>query len=303
MIDLDRTPKPCLHPKANHQHGMTVTYNRDGCRCIPCYDANRKYQLRLSYDLSQGKSRMVDGTEARAHLQTLRAGGMGMRRIAEVSGINYRAVRRFFDGSRTGKIAKKTNESILGVTLNPYPHARVSGLGTGRRLQALMCAGWTSKQLAEHSGVSYHALGMIAAGKQRNAEQFVVDRIRETFNQLWDVKPPASTPTQRQKAQLARKRAQANGWVPAFAWEEDEWDDPNAAPDLGESVDESYVDEIAVFRCLYGDDPPAYLTKRERYVAVEQLRERGFSLTEIAARMGIDDRQVSRAVYALRQAV
>ena len=32
---INRTPQPCHHKKANHQHGTYVTYTQDRCRCWP----------------------------------------------------------------------------------------------------------------------------------------------------------------------------------------------------------------------------------------------------------------------------
>lgn len=298
---LDRTPKPCLHKRGHHVHGTTVAYSKDGCRCLPCSEASRDYSYHRRLDAEEGRPRTIDIAPARAHLRALRKRGMGLRRISELSGIDYRALGRLSDATRSGKvITPRLSEAILAIALSPYPRARVSALSTTRRMQALMCAGWNVQQLTDHSGLSYSTVRFLANGKQDLTEHFVVERVEKLLKDLWDVSPPTDTLMQRQKVAMLKNKATALKWAPVMAWEDDQWDDPSAKPNLGDPVDESYVDEIAIGRCLRGDTPPRFLTRLERRVAVGLLRERGFSLTEIGERMGIDDRQVSRAVYALR---
>ncbi len=41
---VDRTPKPCLHKIADHQHGTYACYTLDACRCAPCCEAVKAYE-------------------------------------------------------------------------------------------------------------------------------------------------------------------------------------------------------------------------------------------------------------------
>lgn len=72
--ELDRTPKPCLHKQANHQHGTNACYVLDKCRCHPCAHARaaqddwrRRQQAYGRYD------KYVDAAEARRHVRSLMA--------------------------------------------------------------------------------------------------------------------------------------------------------------------------------------------------------------------------------------
>lgn len=67
-------------------------------------------------------------------------------------------------------------------------------------------------------------------------------------------------------------------------------------------IQEDYLDEVAVERAVAGH-PPAHLTHNELQAAVNILSRRGFSISEIADRVGIATRNVQRHRAVLRESV
>jgi hypothetical protein len=75
-MSVDRTPKPCQHPRANHQHGTRLAYMLDRCRCLPCSAANSAYETRRVQLKAYGRGTptgLVDATPARTHVEKLQA--------------------------------------------------------------------------------------------------------------------------------------------------------------------------------------------------------------------------------------
>ncbi|MGH4000388.1 MAG: hypothetical protein ACRDTJ_23335, partial [Pseudonocardiaceae bacterium] len=85
---IDRTPKPCLHKIANHQHGERATYVLDKCRCIPCSKANTEAENWRHRQKAYGRyTKYVNAMPVREHIQALRDAGMGLKTIAKRAGI------------------------------------------------------------------------------------------------------------------------------------------------------------------------------------------------------------------------
>jgi hypothetical protein len=85
---VDRTPKPCLHKRVNHQHGTRLAYILDRCRCLPCAAANSTYELRRTRLKAYGRgtpSGWVDAAPVRAHVEQLCATGMGYKTVARTA--------------------------------------------------------------------------------------------------------------------------------------------------------------------------------------------------------------------------
>ena len=106
---------------------------------------------------------------------------------------------------------------------DPIPTTRYpDAVGVQRRLQALHAVGWSGRALAAR-------LGMTGRAVHRYREAVNVlgsthDRIAALYDELWDVEPTGPT-VGRVKAWAA-----AQGFLPPLAWDDDEIDDPTAAP-------------------------------------------------------------------------
>ena len=92
-------------------HGTVRSY-RAGCRCWDCYEGYRAYQNAFE---RHGRPFTTDAAEAREHLLTLQAHGIGLKSAAALAGLGPSCVRDV----RTGKqrrIRKSTEQAILAVT-------------------------------------------------------------------------------------------------------------------------------------------------------------------------------------------
>lgn len=301
MAGVDRTPKPCLHKVAQHQHGTYACYVLDGCRCEPCTRARTEWRQQSERQKAYGRwDNLVDATAAREHVSQLNAQGMGLKRIVAVSDISHGQLWKLMygktraDGSRTPsrRIRKVTAERILAVELDLADGAVIDGTGARRRLQALVAIGYSQRQLADELGVLQTTLGDLIHGGRETV--ISTDRaVRALYDRL--SMTPAVGEDHRSKISVRRTLAYAHkrGWIPPLAWDDDTIDDPAATPlGLIDSATKHDVDEMAVERAVAGD--PVDLTVAERREVVRRLHAQGFNDVQIARRAGFTDRTALR---------
>ena len=211
-------PQPCLHPNARHQHGTRTAYVADECRCPECCTANTTYeQNRVRAHLYGRWTTFVDAEPARRHVNTLRAAGLGRRRIAELAGVSAGALGRLLYG-RAGappspRISTTTAQRLLAVpapALTAFaPGALVDALGTRRRIQSLAWVGWSIPQLAALAGIDKQSLHRALRHDQLTAA--TATAVRDLYDQLWNVTP--KTPDRHAATAVTRtcNRARAQG--------------------------------------------------------------------------------------------
>lgn len=145
----------------------------------------------------------------------------------------------------------------------------ISGIGSARRLQALVADGWSWRALSERSGYTRQTVRDIATGRYATVALATVAWVRELYAEL------AGTPGDSTLATVIAKR---HGWIPPDAWDDDAIDNPEASPNVIVSVD---VDEVKILRALDGDGVVT-LTGAERIAAVLTGRSRGMTANAIA---------------------
>lgn len=190
--------------------------------CTACYALRRKR------DIAYGRweSGHIDATPAQRRVEELRAAGLGRRRIAELSGLPTRTVFEIYRRQRTF-IRKETAEAILAIKPPASPlelaadGAFISGVGSTRRLRALIADGYTSRQIAAAIGCYPRSLSGLIVGSQHIVTARKARAIADAFNHLQLIPGTSSR---------SRLRAQRNGWAPPLAWDEDAIDDPKATP-------------------------------------------------------------------------
>ncbi len=234
------------------------SHHRAGCPACRARSAER-YRVRhrlIAYGQWQG---MVDTAEATAHARRLvNEHAMSAKQIAALAGVAADSVDKLLAGKRTRALAR-TVEAILAVQpAAPKGERKVAAHGAARRLQALMAEGWDATALAPLIGVS-----PISVQRWRR-EAFAVityrrhERIREVYERLADHPRDDSR---------ARRTAQALGYLPPLAWDDDTIDDPQAQPWAGQAEDAApVVDEVAIRRALAGERIP--LTRLEKHHAL-----------------------------------
>lgn len=163
--------------------------------------------------------------------------------------------------------------------------------GTRRRLHALVRMGWTFEHLAARLGVT----GAAVRGWTYNTlvRRDTAARVAAVYDELWGQRGPSVK---------TAERAKTKGWLPPLAWDDETIDDPAARPSGTEKKRPAPMfDEIAVQRAMRGSD--VRLRPAERTDAVRRLTEMGLSSGEIADRLSVPKRSVTRYRAAIRQAM
>lgn len=278
-------------------HGTRVKYVRDKCRCDDCKAANRTAENDRYRQQAYGRWQpYVDARPARAHVRLLQIAGIPHKKVAVLAGVGRGTVERLLYGVPSEGRAPSSGirpESAAKLLAVPVPTGMVRGsvlvdaTGTRRRIQALVCAGWSVAQLASRAGRERSNFWVSVSSDRVELETREI--VRVLYNELWRTDPqacgvPAHVVTR------ARNHARRNGWAPAGAWDDDTIDDTNALPDLGEGPD--LVDPVAVARFIEGTDVD--LNRLERLAAALAMTDAGQSARAIAARLNVTPRTIIR---------
>lgn len=295
---VDRAPRPCLHKIAKHEHGTRACAVLDKCKCLPCSKANAEAERRRQRQIAYGRWQpYVDAGPTRAHVESLRAAGMGLKTVAKASGVAHGTLSKLIYGERglapSKRVRHETAVRLQAVQVNVgnlADGAKVSSLGTRRRLQALVAIGWSQSKLGTR-------LGMEPGNfyKLMRCNELVFARtaraVTALYDELWNT-PPAN---EKWRDKIAFNRsvnyAQARDWAPPLAWDEDTIDDPNAPVCV--EVEDDEMDEIAIERTILGDRP-VHIGKAERAEVARRLTAAGVSAREIGDRLGRSSRGIQR---------
>lgn len=193
------------------------------CRSPKCPNKARPSKNRglceKHYNLAPNKG-YVSSLPARNRIKTLRFQGMTMHMLKEhgVSAFGVKCI------NTKPRILKMTEQKVFAI---PMPRealttcAPVDGVGTSRRLHALMALGYSTAMIGEELGTPQNAVSAMAK------REFVTAATRAAVAELferWCMTPGPS--------EITRRRARMSGYAPPLAW--DDIDDPNAVPDVGE---------------------------------------------------------------------
>ena len=151
----------CLHVQVQHGHGTRAAYVLDRCRCAQCTAANTAQARRRSTAIAYGTwPGLVDADPARAHLRELRADGLSLQRIAELSGVGQGTLSALVYPAPAGqptppaRVRADTQRRLLAVRFDPASVAagrRIDATGARRRLQALTALGGSAACLASRT--------------------------------------------------------------------------------------------------------------------------------------------------------
>jgi DNA-binding CsgD family transcriptional regulator len=98
---------------------------------------------------------------------------------------------------------------------------------------------------------------------------------------------PITTAGERTSVEAARRYADAHGWATPDQWTDIDHDLQPPSPRT-----DTDIDQVAISRAL--DEQPTQLNHRERRLAAQLLTAQGLSLRDIATRLAIHPRTVSR---------
>lgn len=213
----------------------------------------------------------------RAHVQQLRDAGLGWYRIANLSGVSAWVIRNVIEaGQKHVRLA--TARGLLSVPVPEREHdlvadgAVVSGLGTRRRLRALVALGYSNERLAVEVGYPVSQFGRLVGGESE-VTAGVARKAERVFERLQMLPPPEGYAANRSRLRAARR-----GWPVPMSWDEDSIDDPASRP------------RVPMLRA--DDWFPEY----------EKLRAKGYSKKRIAALMGIEETSLNTRLRRVRAA-
>ncbi|MFL0579451.1 hypothetical protein [Dietzia sp. 179-F 9C3 NHS] len=227
------------------------------------------------------ESSYVDGHKAQQHLRQLVAAGMPLRHIAARLGTSDCVVQRIHahPGGDGFVISRRHATNLLALSIDSVhlgyrdapDDAVVNGVGSRRRLQALVAAGWPQTDLAQRCNWAYNHLNWFLNQEHAGLTAAAARRIAAVFNDLQLQQGPS---------RRAQRLAERRGWQPALAWEEDSIDDPDAVPHTSspERQDDDLVDEIVIERCLAAwrnNTPPPAVAPTDRAAVAEALLSAG----------------------------
>lgn len=267
---VDRTPKPCSHKVARHEHGTHACYVLDRCKCLPCTAANSQYEADRARRIAYGQTTLTDADPVRQHVAALADAGMGLKRLAALSGVAHGALWKLVygktrpDGTRTPskRVRNETAAAILAVAADPSALSggvTVDGTGTRRRLEALVALGWSVQRLADEHGLDRQ--GMDRALSWQPVRASTARAVRAMYEAVGDARPTATTRGERVAITRSLRRAAEHGWPVPAMWDDDALDDPYAEParaeDRGARVD---LDEW--LHLVRGGEDPARAARR-----------------------------------------
>jgi hypothetical protein len=180
-----------------------------------------------------GKGPLVDAEPARQHARQLMAGGVSIKRLALAAGVGQATVtgilyRRATNRPRATRIRQVNADRILAVQAQDIVTGRVEATGTRRRLQALMAAGWPLYRVAPYIDRHPHYVTEIL--RCNRVYSTTAHAVAVAYNQLWN-QDPATRGVLPGTAKRVRNYALANSWAPPAAWDDDQIDNPAAAPE------------------------------------------------------------------------
>lgn len=175
----------------------------------------------------------IDPTMARAHLGALRDSyGISLESLAILTGCPTTSVVRLLYPNHENYatwITPEVHERFMAAhwNLDALPDAaKISGIGSTRRLRALARMGWPLKALVERSGLDLHTFDRLRTGKRRGTNAATARAIRDLYDDLWDQQGPDNR---------TRTIAKARGWALPMAWDDDgpelaDWHPPLVLP-------------------------------------------------------------------------
>ena len=166
--------------------------------------------------------------ECRQHAQALRDAGLSLDRIGRLAGVSDTLIMQLCRGDLV-RVRHETHTGILDIPLPVATYtaatdrARVDPTGTLRRLRALVAFGYTQRDLAGRIGMFETNFGEIIRATHPQVAASTARRVETLYDEL-TAKPPV------RPSKSAIRRAEARGWAPPLAWDDETIDDPEAKP-------------------------------------------------------------------------
>lgn len=281
-----------VHRDLGHRHrlhGTRAAYTHDGCKCPSCQRANRTAQQARRRAIAYGQWHpYADAEPVRAHVAQLVDSGISLATIAARAGVSRGTLHALLSTQAAAtqpRLRTSTAQRIRQVTTGSQHPALVDSIGAKRRLQALIANGWSMTRLATH--LHCHPSTISRLLRSTTITRTIDHAIRDLYTLVADQPVSIATAGERSSVEAARRYANAHGWATP-----DQWTDIDHDLRPRSRRADTDIDQVAISRVL--DEQPTQLNHRERRLAAQLLTAQGLSLRDIAARLAINPRTVSR---------
>lgn len=215
-------------------HNNLTCYVDYRCRRPDCVARMRAYERERRRNKAAGISPFIDADPVRQHLHALHAAGISDSRIAFLTGLPERTISGFTErqwgprGQRLGlrqKTTPRVANLILAVQPDPANAAKVSSIGSRRRIQALIAAGWPQLHIAKKGGLAYSTLTDVM--RKPTIMASTAAAVANAYDEIRGRRPVRNGVSARE-SKMARSRAASYQWAPPSYWDDPEHpiDDP-----------------------------------------------------------------------------
>lgn len=243
---------------------------------IPKLGRARRQKVRKLRE-ARGIPAKVDSAPITAHIVWLHSIGFSSYALAAAAGLPPHTVNLVRSGAyqqtRIDHAARL--RALTHIPVEAQHGTRVAAVGVVRRLQALRATGFTLADIAAELDCTAEAVRHWTKGTQVR---------QETWQKIADLYERLSGSVGASEA--TRRRGQQAGWLLPFEWDGYDIDDPRVTPPRAIRSGRQPRDEEAGQR--HRDE-------------VERLTALGFSAPEIADRLGVSPRQITRYRADIKQ--
>jgi hypothetical protein len=199
--------------------------------------AKKRYRMKAAHPLYRAWTSDIELVQAA--IEHKRKAGASLESLAESAGVGLTTIQEIVAGRRP-KIRQETADLLLAPTPVKEGKRSIPANGTRWRLRGLTAMGHASGQLAadlsEITGrpVLQESLNVLLRDADKNGAKVVSPDLRDAVKQVyaakWNKRPDESALTRHRTAQMARARAQREGWPQPMALDDDRIDRPDYAP-------------------------------------------------------------------------
>lgn len=165
-----------------NQHGCMIAY-RHGCRCFKCRVAYSDYIHEVRKRIKAGTADfVVSGSIVRQHLRELSLNGMGLRAVAECTGISREHLQDIKHGRR---LRQSTEVRIMRIHADQLKSAGawMDAASAHSDVQNMLAAGWTKARIAHEMGIKSPSLKWWGKKKIRVSTRVRLTAVYQRFKQ------------------------------------------------------------------------------------------------------------------------
>ena len=209
---------------------MTSTRTQNQTRHASHRIIHRDYCRQRSRQIAYGRWHpWTDAEPVRDHVRELRESGASYRAIADAAQVSPSTVHGIMTGRTLDRIHASQARRLLAVRTGSCGDRR-NACGSRRRIQALVALGHPRAELARQLGISKPSLGRLLRGETQHVSTAVHRDVCGLYDKLWSQLPHEHTGRQQYAAESARHRAEAAGWLPPMALDDDKIDESSYRP-------------------------------------------------------------------------